>query len=205
MQSPTFRWGDVEGVVFACDIQNCYKEIVHWKRNIFKVPLGRAGKSFIRELVRLFQAYADASALESVALQAAMIMPALLLQKPHSKSKAKEHSTHLDRRLKLWMNGDINGLLVEGCTIQQRLITRYNRSRRTPSQMAQVFAKLMMEGKVRAVLRLISEENGGGTLDLNSQVAPDAHETVREALLKKHPSAEPPRQSALVTGEDTCK
>ena len=201
MQSPTFHWGDVEGVVFDCDIQNCYKEIVHWKRNLFKVPSGRASKSFIRELARLFQAYADVSALESVALQAAMIMPALLLQKPHSKSKAKEHSTHLDRRLKLWMSGDITGLLVEGCTIQQRLTTRYNRSQRTPSQMAQVFAKLMMEGKVRAALRLISEENGGGTLDLNSQVAPHAHETVREALLKKHPSAEPPRQSALVTGE----
>ena len=51
----------------------------------------------------MFQAYADASALESVALYAAMVMPALLLQNPHSKLKAKEHTTHLDRRLKQWM------------------------------------------------------------------------------------------------------
>ena len=87
-QSHTSNIAEIEGVVFAQAIQNCYKEIVHWKRNLFKVPSGRAGKSFIRELGRMFQAYADASALESIALQAAMAMPALL-QKPHPKSKSK--------------------------------------------------------------------------------------------------------------------
>ena len=46
----------------------------------------------------MFQAYADASALESMALLAAMVMPALLLQKSHAKSKAKEHTLLLDRR-----------------------------------------------------------------------------------------------------------
>jgi hypothetical protein len=52
----------------------------------------QAGKSFVRELTRMFQAYADISSLESVALTATMVMPALLLQKPHPKSKAKEHT-----------------------------------------------------------------------------------------------------------------
>ena len=66
---------------------------------MFKVPSGQAGKSFVRELTGMFQSYADASALESVALQTAMVMPALLLQKSHPKSKAKECSVLLDRRL----------------------------------------------------------------------------------------------------------
>lgn len=61
LQPPTIRWGEVEGEVSVCDIQ---EEIVHWKRNLFKVPSGRAGKSFIRERTRMFRAYTDVSALE---------------------------------------------------------------------------------------------------------------------------------------------
>ena len=66
----------------------------------------------MRELSRLFQAFGDGSAMECVALKAAMVLPALLLQKPHAKSKAKEHSTHLEHRLNLWEKGDINSLVI---------------------------------------------------------------------------------------------
>ena len=86
---PNFRWGDQDGETFACSINHCYEEILYWRRNFFKVPLGKARKTFVQELSRLFRAYADALALESVALKAAMVMPALLLQKPHSRSKAR--------------------------------------------------------------------------------------------------------------------
>ena len=55
--------------------------IVHWRRIFSKVSSGKARKDFIRELTRMFRAYADSSAIESVALKAAMAMPALLLQK----------------------------------------------------------------------------------------------------------------------------
>jgi hypothetical protein len=100
MQSPVFRWGEVEGEAFARAIQESYKEVVQWRRNLFKTPSGQAGKSFVRELTRMFQAYADISSLESVVLTATMVMPALLLQKLHPKSKAKEHTLYLNRRLK---------------------------------------------------------------------------------------------------------
>ena len=80
MQSPVFRWGEIEGEAFAQAIQESYKEVVHWRRNLFKTPSGQASKSFVRELTRMFQAYADISPLEIVALTATMVMPALLLQ-----------------------------------------------------------------------------------------------------------------------------
>ena len=51
------------------------------------------------ELARLFQSYAEGSALESVPLKAAMVMPHLLLQKPSVSSKAKDHSSALSRCL----------------------------------------------------------------------------------------------------------
>ena len=56
-----------------------YAEAVHWKMNLFKVPYGKAGKSFVSELARLFKAFATGSALESIGLKAATLMPILLL------------------------------------------------------------------------------------------------------------------------------
>ena len=48
-------------------------------------------------------------------------MPALLLQKPSRKSKARDHLSALERRLKLWGEGNINKLLDESKEIQERL------------------------------------------------------------------------------------
>ena len=69
----------------------------------------------------MFNAYAEGSALKSVAMKAAMTMPALLLQKPSSRSKAREHATHLERHMKLWLEGKLDDLMHEGRTIQQQL------------------------------------------------------------------------------------
>ena len=63
---------------------------------------------------------------------------------------------HLDRRLKQWMNIDIESLLDEGRTIKHRLNSQHNQSLRSPEHTARVFAKFMMEGKVRAALLVIS-------------------------------------------------
>ena len=87
-------------------ITDAYDEVLHWRRNIFNVPSGKAGKSFVPELALLFKAYAEGTTLESVALTAAMVMPFLLFQKPHRASKAKKHVQCLDRRMKIWIEGD---------------------------------------------------------------------------------------------------
>jgi len=56
----------------------------------------------VRELARLFQSFANCSALEGCALKAAMLMPILLLQKTQFKSRSKEDAWVLERRLKCW-------------------------------------------------------------------------------------------------------
>ena len=65
--------------------------VVHWKKNLFKIPSGKHGKAFVQEIAKLFQAYADASSLELIARKAAMICPQLILQKPNKTSKLKDH------------------------------------------------------------------------------------------------------------------
>ena len=115
-----FVWGEIAAQDFVQVVEAAYCEPVHWRRNIFKVPSGKAGKEFVLELAHLFRSYANATALESVALKAAMIMPHLLLQKPSSTSKAKDHCDHLSRRLQAWKRGDLDGLLREGRVIQRK-------------------------------------------------------------------------------------
>ena len=196
ISTPNFTWGDLDGEAFVRTIDSSYDVIVHWRRNLFKVPSGKAGKAFIRELTRLFRAYADGSALENVAMKAAMVMPALLLQKPHARSKAKDHALYLDHRMRQWMDGDIESLMKEACTIQRQLT---HKQPRPAQQTARLFAKFMMEGKVRAALRLISEDINGGPLHLDRQInSSTVPETVREILIKKHPPKQPPKQSTII-------
>ncbi len=104
---PVFTWGEHDATLFIESLTTTYLEAIHWKFNLFKIPYGGVGKSFVTELARLFRTFAEASALEAVALKAATIMPILLLQKPAKKSTAKDHTKCLQRRLNTWREGDL--------------------------------------------------------------------------------------------------
>ena len=147
LQPPNFTWNSGSGEIFCRKINTAYEEVVHWRRNLFQVPSGSAGKSFVSELARLYQAYADSSSLECIAMKATTVFPILLLQKPSRTSKSKDHVKHLQRRIKLWLDGDIEALLDEGECIQKRL------SKSTTPQsndvIARTFRSLMLQGKSR--------------------------------------------------------
>jgi len=161
--------GCVDGTSFTRSVTLIYDEVVHWKRNLFKIPFGRAGKMFVQELTRLIKAYAESSSLEHVALKAAMIMPTLLLQKPHQRSKQKEHSILLERRMKLWSQGNLKELMNESRTIQKQTMRPYQKEVPSVQATARSFAKLMMQGKTKAALRLLDKESNGGPLQLDNQ------------------------------------
>ena len=151
---PLLTWGDIEidGSVFVERINYAYTEIISWRRNLFKIPYGKVGKSFVVELARLFNLYANKSMFEGCALKLAMIFPALMLQRPHPSSKNKEHISYLECSLVLWAEGDIDGLLVES-RIQSRLRKPSLCSAgRNADRRAINFAKLMMCGKVKSVI-----------------------------------------------------
>ena len=91
-----------------------YEEIVGWKRNLFRVPSGTIGKSFIREFTSLLVSYNEAAGMEQIALRAAMIMPTLLLQRCVSRMKTSEMRRSLEIRNDMWKNAQIEELLKEG-------------------------------------------------------------------------------------------
>ena len=87
--SPQFCWGELDASAFTERLNRAYSVVVHWRRNIFNIPSGNADTDFVRELSRLFRAYAKCSSLESIALKAAMTLCVLLLQKPSRTSKSR--------------------------------------------------------------------------------------------------------------------
>jgi len=38
--APNFLWGEIDGESFAHSADYCYAEIVHWKRDLYKIPSG---------------------------------------------------------------------------------------------------------------------------------------------------------------------
>ena len=102
-------------------INKAYNEILHWRHNLFSFPSGSAGNSFVQEVARLLQAFADSSSMECVGMKAVVILQVLILQKPSRTSKTREHISHLKRRMDLWKAGNLSEILSEGRCIQDRL------------------------------------------------------------------------------------
>ena len=197
MPDPDFVWHELAGASFLPVIKACYGQVVHWRRNLFRVPVGNIGSSFVRELSRLYLAYTESSALESAAIYAAMVLPPLLLQKPPGKQRPKDLTKHLERRLALWHCGDIKSLLNEGCTIQSRLSssTASHRSSPQSDSLTRRFTNFMLIGNVRAAIRLLSDNECGGALSLDAVIN---GMTVKDVLLDKHPTAQPVDPSAIL-------
>ena len=192
MASPNFTWGSIDGGHFRALIDQAYQEVVHWRKNMFQVPWGTSGKQFMSELARLFQAHAEATALESVAITAAMVMPHLLLQRPNVKSKPRDHASCPTRRMPSWLEGDIQGLLREARTIQLHLGNRAQSCRSNmKTDSSRKFANYMKKGDDRAAGRFLSDEADCGVLSLDECIDDGLHQLVREILKKKHPDPAP--------------
>ena len=96
---PNFKWGETEAESIVRTINRAYEEIVGWKRNLFRVPSGAIGKSFVCEFTSLFVSYNEAAGMEQIVLRAAMVMPALLLQRCGLRMKTSEMKRSLERRI----------------------------------------------------------------------------------------------------------
>ena len=122
-----------------------------------------------------------------IALTVYMTLPMILLQKPSSRSKAKENSMSLLRRIEWFQNGNFHRLLAECREIQRNL-----KPRRSSENISKTFAKQMLQGKVHAALRFLSEEANGAVLPLSDEVI--------EALSEKHPSPADIQPNSLLSG-----
>ena len=172
MSSLAFLWGDRPGDEILSLLEAIYAEVVHWRGNVFTVPLGASGKRFVVETTRLADAFADGGALDSIAILAMMVMPSLLLQAPCPSSSHQDRVKCLDRRMNLWQEGELEELLRKGRVIQGLLARhpKMGKYRTEEENIMNLFSSHMHQGKVKSALRLLSLTTRGGVLPLDQEV-----------------------------------
>ena len=107
------------GSTYQKDLEEAYEQTVYRRKNVFMVANGAPGKKFLNEITKLFDQWTNDTTLKSIALKTIHFLPALLLQKPSRKSKARDRLIALERRLKLWDEASINELLDESKEIKK--------------------------------------------------------------------------------------
>ena len=61
-------WGVLKGTDITAAVNHAYSVVVRWKKNLFRVPSGKAGQEFIDEVVKTLNLYISGSHFESVGL-----------------------------------------------------------------------------------------------------------------------------------------
>ena len=182
-----FYWNEKPGTTFVNELNNAYDKIVYPIKNLFLLPTGAAGKSFINEMTRMIKAGIYDTPIKAIALH---VMPALLLQKPSKNSKSKDHLKSLERRFEIWKEENINKLYEDGKAIQDRL-----KSDGSPNDIVKISKKFKLQ---------IQKENDNGafkivTNNMNGGILPLTDETF-QLLELKHPDAKNNSQQTLLPG-----
>ena len=93
-------------------------------------------------------------------------IPSLILQRTSNKCKTLEIKSHVERRLNLSENKDVEGLLNETRMIQKRLTQQ--QKPQTIEEKAEIFAELVLEGKT--AIRFLDDDTSKGVLLLLADV-----------------------------------
>ena len=185
------EWHDYPCEQFADLFNSTYDDIIHWRKNLFKLPNGRASGLFSNELSFWLDHYNRVTAFKCVALKVFMTLPYFLLQKTSRNSKTKDHVKKLEERLKLLNEGNSEETIQEARSIQNRF-RNSTISRRTHEDSARSFAKLMWEGKVSAALKMLSKDYDNGMLKLDKKLL--------EELKLKHSASAKVKEDSLLHG-----
>ena len=194
---PQFVWSEsIDGEKFHA-VTCAYAEAIHWRRNLSSVPSGKAGTAFVVAQANLLRAYGEGTAMKSFALRAAMLMPILLQQKPHARSKTKHHIKCLKRCLSHWNAGDIDALMDECCTIQSQFRQPSVHQRTSDEQ--HMTKDFMSQCKVKAAIQLLDNHSNGGPLSLDDAIQSGiVQTTVRDELIAKHPQGQLPHPETVL-------
>ena len=181
-----YKWGNFPDNIFEKNVSIVYEKVVHWKKNMFLLPSGQAGKRYVDETTRLMNEWLHDSPMKDVAFKAIMIMPNLLLQKPSKKSKSKDHLKALERRITLWTSGELMELLYEAETS----LKSTNRPK-TIAELSKKFIREMQNGNVNGAMKLLTDNMPNGILPLNDNTL--------NQLKQKHPQGKKADVEILLT------
>ena len=122
-----------------------------------------------------------------------------MLQKPHKKSKDKDHKVFLGNRLKLLEQVEFTALLQECNTIQTQLHKYHVKKKKVSPSLPCDFSKLMFQGKVERAIRLLSDKEEKGLLGLSDIITDETQsKSVWDILKEKHPPAQMINHDSIV-------
>ena len=104
---PEKPYNNINPSTFTEEVSRIYEDIVKWKKNLFQLPKGKPGKSYVKILTSWVKHFNLGNSYQGIAMKVTNILPSLLLQKPSAKSKSKEHSQLLEKRIALWEEGKL--------------------------------------------------------------------------------------------------
>ena len=165
----------------ANQIKDFYNQVVHWKPLFITLPKNKTGHKFVETMDRILAAIAEKQSNENIALYAAMLMPHLVLARTTSEPDASRNKT-TTRRLKMWLNGEIEQLFKEAEAVQKR--TTKSKSNNRTRDMFRDFDAHMSAGKISNALRSVNDCEKGGVLSLSEKID---NKTVFDILKDKHP------------------
>ena len=158
IRSNKIEWGSFKGEIeIKAAITSIYNEIIGWRKNLIMVPRGRVGSDFIKEITNIINQFTNPSSKWSrLALAKVHIFIPMMLQKPSSKSKAKDHVKYLEKRLKLWKSGNLHAIMTENREIQNKLRRNQDKKQETKEKN---FIRLMLMGKISQAMKFINNED----------------------------------------------
>ena len=172
---------------------------------MFLPPFGSTGAKFVEEVARLLQAYAGSSNLECIAMKGIVVLQQLLLQKPSRRSKVANCAKHLQKRIDIWLSGDVVTLLNEGKCIQKHFSKNPPPNKSShKSSLARRFAAKRKQGNVQGTLICLSKSSARGILILDDKIPTGPSHTmhsVREILAGKHPASTAPSPKILLPAD----
>ena len=160
-----------------------YEEIVHRKPIFFNMFKNKTGELFLKCLETTLKPLAENSNHHEMSMKASVVLPHLTLARTTERRDGSVKKL-LQKRPKLWINGDFDKLFEESHALQKRIRPK----RKLPFDETKEFSRRMNSGKVANAIRTLENGQNGGVLDLQEKIN---GETVLQILKSKHPSSLP--------------
>ena len=158
----------------------------------YDLPRGACGRKYVGQLNDEIRFLTNGT----FPSERVLFFSAVILQRDKMVKRRCDVIRTLDRRMDLWSAGRFDSLLQEATRCDQLFKTH----RRPPDQVEhtkRVFTRLMLQGKVRAATRWLTERSKGSVL-LPTDTVSSGSLSVVDALKLKHPSPHPPHSSTLL-------
>ena len=145
------------------EIRSLWWEVVALRGKQYVLPNGSVGTRFVNMLSEEIELCTEGWQQS----EREFLFTALVLQRDKMVRKGKDIRPLLTRQMDMWETGKLPELLQEAKRCDKQMVA--DLSSLTSEQLERTFNRLMMEGRIRSVVRLVTERGSGGVLDLEAE------------------------------------